>query len=514
MKPNNSEYLPDPDPDSRRRKLPPHSLEAEQGAIACALLDPLCMTQMARLPRNTFYDLRHATLFAELLKMHHKAQLIDLVTVHVKMKDARLLKEIGGLQYLQTLPDRAPSSANLPYYLSILKEKHAMRELLAICRRAESTIAKDEGAFHDMMNGIQADLDTVTRLGLSEKENRKLLNVHNSKAILAHELDPKTRLVGDNEICTGYDGVALISGPGGSGKSLAAITLALAGAIGYGTWMGRKVHRQFRTLIIQAENGMVRLKAEFLRLKAQHPEVDLDNWIFISEPPEGGLPFHRGQFRAEVRAEIDHIKPDLVIVDPWSQVATDDSSKDVVEKLAEIRGCFPAGAACPGLMILAHTKKPRSEDVRKGRSLINSISGSIALANTARCAYMLLPWSDDMVDTRIYWACCKLNNGEPYAATVWHRKFGTFFEHDPKTNPLDWGRSEGEDDRRALTSGQLQDAFGKDKELAVRDLVKRLCKLAACGESTAYKAVNEDGYLRPLMLRTGNGKLKLKDPTT
>ncbi len=56
MKPNNSEYLPDPDPDSRRRKLPPHSLEAEQGAIACALLDPLCMTQMARLPRNTFYD--------------------------------------------------------------------------------------------------------------------------------------------------------------------------------------------------------------------------------------------------------------------------------------------------------------------------------------------------------------------------------------------------------------------------------------------------------------------------
>ena len=33
---------------------------------------------------------------------------------------------------------------------------------------------------------------------------------------------------------------------------------------------------------------------------------------------------------------------------------------------------------------------------------------------------------------------------------VWRRRLGTFFEHDPKTNPKDWGR-EADDERRAIT---------------------------------------------------------------
>ena len=37
-----------------------------------------------------------------------------------------------------------------------------------------------------------------------------------------------------------------------------------------------------------------------------------------------------------------------------------------MDKLAEIRSCFPSGEDCPGLVIVAHTKKPRSEDVRRG----------------------------------------------------------------------------------------------------------------------------------------------------
>lgn len=60
-------------------------------------------------------------------------------------------------------------------------------------------------------------------------------------------------VVGDNEICMGYDGVVVMAGPGSSGKSLCTAALALAGAIGKGTWMGRKIHRKFKTLISQAD---------------------------------------------------------------------------------------------------------------------------------------------------------------------------------------------------------------------------------------------------------------------
>jgi hypothetical protein len=336
------------------------------------------------------------------------------------------------------------------------------------------------------------------------------LEIHTGDTVAAYQLNPALRLIGDNEICKGYDGVCLIAGPGGSGKSLVTLTLALAGAIGGGVWQGRRVHRRFKTLIIQAENGMVRLKNEFEALKKNHPEVDLDDWIFISEPPEGGLPFHRGDFRAAVRDAIGKYKPDLIVIDPWAQVAADDTAKDVVDKLAEIRSCFPAGDDCPGLVIVAHTKKPRAEEVRKGRGLIHQVSGSIALTNTARCVYMLLPWTDDPEDDRCYWTCAKLNNGELYPASVWHRRFGTFFAHDSKTNPKDWGRTEDDDARRAVTEEQLMDCFGKEVELHTRQLIQRLQKLAECSEATAYRAVSEDGYLRHLLTRRGNGKMVLK----
>jgi hypothetical protein len=273
--------------------------------------------------------------------------------------------------------------------------------------------------------------------------------------------------------------------------------------------MGRKVHRKFRILILQSENGARRLKAEVAAMAHKHPELALGEHLFISNPPEGGLPFHKPQFRAWVREQIERVKPDLVVIDTWAAVATEDAAKEVVEKLVEIRTTFPAGDDCPGLLIVAHTKKPRADEVRKGRALAFQVAGSIALVNTARCVFMLLPWTEDPEDDRVFWACVKLNNGQMYPASVWHRRFGSEFVHDPKTNPKDWGRTE--DDQSAISAEKLVACFGKDAELRTGELVKRLAKTTGCGESTAWRAVGEDGYLRCLVQRTGHGKLRLKE---
>ena len=122
---------------------------------------------------------------------------------------------------------------------------------------------------------------------------------------------------------------------------------------------------------------------------------------------------------------------------------------------------------------------------------------------------MLMPWNDDMEDHRVYWCCPKLNNGKMYAATVWHRKKGTFFEHDDQTNPKEWGQSE--DSREKFTEEHLRACFEKEAELGSGVLVKKLAKLGGGGESTAWRAVGEDGYLRHLLTRSGHGKLKLKE---
>lgn len=493
-------------------KLIPHSPEAEAGALGCVLLAGE-MGQKSEVER-LMMKLRPEMFFVHQNKVIHDA--IALMLMHEKtvnivclrhwLEHTKVLPNAGGLEYIAHLTEMTPSIHNFESYQKILVEERCRRRAIEI----GNDLVKDasSGALtEDDLKRRTERLFDMTR----SSPNAGRIKVWTAKELNAYEPPEKVKLIGDNEINTGYEGITVVAGPGSSGKSLCSTSLALAGAIGSGVWMGRKVHRQFKTLIIQAENGATRLKSELSLLQKNHPKVDINGHIFVTSPPEGGLPFHKAEFRAEVRRSIEQIKPDLVTLDPWSHIAAEDAAKDVVDKLAEIRSCFPGGDDCPGLLIVAHTSKPRSDTVRTGRGLAYLVSGSVALVNTARCVYVLLPWSDDPVETRVLWTCAKLNNGQMYPSSVWHRRVGTFFDHDEDTNPQTWGQTEGDDDRKRVTQDQLKAVFAKLGRPGVKkgELAAALSKHLEVGTSTAYRIISEGGYLHPFLIEAA-GVLALR----
>jgi AAA domain len=82
-------------------------------------------------------------------------------------------------------------------------------------------------------------------------------------------------LVGDCHIMRGE--VFVIGGEPGVGKSIAATQLAVSGATRR-DWFGHTVHRQFRTMVVQTENGRYRLQQEFSALDCD----EIENWIRVS----------------------------------------------------------------------------------------------------------------------------------------------------------------------------------------------------------------------------------------
>lgn len=413
--------------------------------------------------------------------------------------------EWKGLDHVAvwSFQDRA-SRWSFPTYLASLQEASTRRFLRA--KGSElSDLANGQDVSLDTIRGRLAEiLDNTSKAG---RGKGKRLEIESAKSLLAYNPPTDSCLVGDNEIRTGYEGICLVAGPGSSGKSLAVASLALAGARGWGTWMGRQVHRRFRTLIIQAENGATRLKKEVSAMTERHPEIDLEGWVYWSRPPEGGIPFHSPEFRQAVKRAVEEIKPDLVVLDPWSHVAADDSSKDVMDKLAEVRSCFPPGDDSPGLLIVAHTKKPRAEEIRPGRGMVNQVSGSVALANTARCVYVLLPFSDDQEDSRILWCCPKLNDGQMYGNSVWFRRFGSFFEHDPNTDPKSWGAAAEPPSGVWVTVERVRSILMDPAPSAMTR--KRLCETMAErfndgeGVSTAYKYLKSPEFAAHLSEQGG-----------
>lgn len=504
--------------ETRRRRglpqaeLPPHSPEAEAGALACVLSAAETGEQsesdalLAQLRPRLFYLEQNRTICEALtlMRMHEHAITTSLLVSW--LKDKKLLESAGGIEYVARLPEQTPSVFNFPAFREVLADKANRRLLLAKMEQAKSLASDVQTCDASVLQAFSSDLFDATHKGSA---TRARVKIWTAKELEAYQPPEKLKLVGDHEINMGYEGITVIAGPGSSGKSLCAMSLALAGAIGSGNWMGRKVHRQFKTLIIQAENGSTRLKHELSLLKRNHPRVDIDGHIFVSDPPEGGLPFHNSEFRSELRRVIQKLKPDLITLDPWSHVATEDAAKDVVDKLAEIRTTFPAGDECPGLLIVAHTNKPRTDVVRTGRGLTYLVSGSVALPNTARCVYVLLPWSDDPEDERVYWTCAKLNNGQMYAPSVWQRRIGTFFTHDEETDPRTWGNTDEDKERRAVTPEMLKAVFAKlKKQTATKtEIARQMAKQFEVGKSTVYRAL--DTYLTDHTVEL-DGEISLK----
>src|SRR3954447_22472486 len=105
---------------SKVDRLPPHSIEAEQGDLGCIMLAPHESMGEAieklKQGAEVFYDLRHRTIYEVVLEMYDKKEAIDLITFSQRLKDRQQLEAVGGIAYLSSLPDAVPSAANLPYY--------------------------------------------------------------------------------------------------------------------------------------------------------------------------------------------------------------------------------------------------------------------------------------------------------------------------------------------------------------------------------------------------------------
>lgn len=172
-------------------RLPPHSVEAEQGVLGCVLLDGQCLNQCVEQLRAgslAFYDLRHQLIYGTLLDMQMAGQAVDLVTLQQRLKGRGELENVGGLVYLAGLPDKVPSAAHLEDYLKIVREKFQVRKLVAFCTEVAARAQEFDGDVGKLLGEVELDMAAlasrhvvateVTMRELVHRASRKLEEMH------------------------------------------------------------------------------------------------------------------------------------------------------------------------------------------------------------------------------------------------------------------------------------------------------------------------------------------------
>ncbi|MFA7468029.1 MAG: replicative DNA helicase [Desulfotomaculaceae bacterium] len=117
-------------------KVPPHNIDAEQAVLGAILLDNLVVPKVVRHIRaEDFYMQSHRVIFEVILELDEGGQAADLVTVTESLRRKGELEKVGGISYVATLANIAPTAANAEYYAHIVEEKALLRNLINLATR-------------------------------------------------------------------------------------------------------------------------------------------------------------------------------------------------------------------------------------------------------------------------------------------------------------------------------------------------------------------------------------------
>jgi replicative DNA helicase len=112
-------------------RVPPQAVDVEQAVLGALLIEREAIPKaIEALPPDSFYDRRHAQVYAAVETLFERGDPVDLVTVSEELKRRGEFEQVGGY-YLSELTTRVASAANVEYHARIIAEKSLLRKLIS-----------------------------------------------------------------------------------------------------------------------------------------------------------------------------------------------------------------------------------------------------------------------------------------------------------------------------------------------------------------------------------------------
>ena len=131
----------------------PFSLEAEQSVLGAILLDPDCIREVANVIKTEdFYHEHHRVIYQAMRELFLDNHTIDAVTLVEELVKSGTYDDAGGKSYVALLAQSVPSIANLPDYLTIIRDKALLRRLIEASGEISRMAYAAEGNTADILD--------------------------------------------------------------------------------------------------------------------------------------------------------------------------------------------------------------------------------------------------------------------------------------------------------------------------------------------------------------------------
>ena len=137
-------------------KVPPHDEDAEQAILGSMLTDnDAVMAAVEVLKEDAFYREDNKIIYQAILNLYSKSEPIDIITLKDELESMGKFEQVGGFEYLASLPDKVPTTANVQKYIKIVEEKSVLRNLIKTANEIIELGYNPTEDVEDIMDGAE-----------------------------------------------------------------------------------------------------------------------------------------------------------------------------------------------------------------------------------------------------------------------------------------------------------------------------------------------------------------------
>jgi replicative DNA helicase len=138
------------------------SLEAEQALLGCVLYINEALDQVGTLEPTHFYEPIHQRLFGFMAQRQKTGRPFDAIAIQNHFAGDEAFEGLGAMSYLGDLVDRAPPTAHVAEYATIIQDWAIKRDLLAYGHDVARLVYEEaDTAAFEMLGQARARLDGV-----------------------------------------------------------------------------------------------------------------------------------------------------------------------------------------------------------------------------------------------------------------------------------------------------------------------------------------------------------------
>lgn len=164
MKPNDRKKTK-----SIEAKIPPQNVDAEMSLLGAVLINEEVLADVTEFVKERdFYDKRHASIFAAMIRLYERHKPVDLLTVTDELKKKDELTEVGGTQYLTELTNYVPTAANAATYAEMVAAKAVRRRLIKASGEISELGYDEEFDVQELLQKAEAELFSVSDESLKQ----------------------------------------------------------------------------------------------------------------------------------------------------------------------------------------------------------------------------------------------------------------------------------------------------------------------------------------------------------